>query len=92
MAGRPPSKKSFAAALRIAIKEAGSGEGKDKLRDIADKLVTEALAGNMQAIKEIADRIDGKVAQQVNVADNEGGPLQLTIVSFADATPEQLDS
>jgi ribosomal protein L17 len=35
------------------------------LREIADVLIAEAKAGNIQAIREIADRLDGKVVQQV---------------------------
>ena len=64
MAGRPPKEKSFANMLNIAIKEA-HGEGKDKLRAVADKLVELAIDGDMQAIKEIADRLDGKPAQAI---------------------------
>lgn len=69
MAGRPPKEKSFANMLNIAIKEAHD-EGRDKLRAVADKLVELAVNGDMQAIKEIADRIDGKVAQAV-IGDEE---------------------
>lgn len=65
MAGRPKGEKSFAAMLRIAIKEAGAGDGTTKLRDIANKLVEKAIQGDMQAIKEVADRLDGKALQQV---------------------------
>lgn len=75
MAGRPPKEKSFANMLRIAISEASAtGEG-TKLRDVADKLVELAVSGDMQAIKEIADRLDGKPAQAI-VGDSES-PLEL---------------
>jgi len=77
MAGRPPAEKSFAAMLRIAIKEAGE-DGRDNLRQIADTLVSEAIEGNMQAIKEVADRLDGKPAQQINHANATGeGPVKV---------------
>jgi hypothetical protein len=51
--------------LRIAINEAGSIEGSTKLRDIADALVSKAIEGDFAAIKEVADRIDGKVPQAI---------------------------
>ena len=71
MAGRPKGGKSFAAMLRVAITEAGNKEGETKLRDIADKLVELAIAGEMPAIKEVADRLDGKPAQAIiGDADN----------------------
>lgn len=70
MAGRPKGEKSFAAMLRIAINEAGTVPGSTKLRDIADKLVSKAAEGDIAAIKEVADRIDGKVPQAV-IGDEE---------------------
>jgi hypothetical protein len=70
MAGRPKGAKSFAAMLNIAINEAGKAEGTTKLRDVADALVTKAVDGDIQAIKEIADRLDGKVPQAV-IGDEE---------------------
>lgn len=75
MAGRPKGEKSFAAMLRIAINEASAVEGKPKLRQIAEKLVDKAIEGDLQAIKEIADRLDGKPAQAI-VGDDES-PLRL---------------
>ncbi len=60
MVGRPKGEKSFAAMLRIAIKEAGNEPGTTKLRDIANALVDKAAEGDIQAIKEVADRLDGK--------------------------------
>lgn len=75
MAGRPKSEKSFSAMLRIAINEAGDIPGTTKLRDVADALVKEAASGNIPAIKEIADRLDGKVPQAI-VGDGEN-PLEM---------------
>ena len=44
---------------------AQAGENLKALREIADVLITEAKAGNIQAIKELADRLDGKPAQML---------------------------
>lgn len=66
MAGRPPSEKTFANMLRVAIKEAHE-DGKDRLRAVADALVTKAMSGDIPAIKEIADRLDGKAVQQIDM-------------------------
>lgn len=75
MAGRPPKEKSFANMLNIAIKEATESGG-TKLRAVADALIEKATTGDVQAIREIADRLDGKVAQQViQTGDEEGGPV-----------------
>ena len=54
------------------------------LREIATKLIEKALDGDMAAIKEIGDRIDGKPAQEIMGED--GGPIQAAItVSFVEA-------
>lgn len=76
MAGRPPKEKSFANMLNIAIKEAIQGEDRTKLRAVADALVEKAMGGDVSAIKEVADRIDGKVPQAV-IGDEESDPINL---------------
>lgn len=73
MVGRPKGTKSFAAMLQLAINEAGKAEGTTKLRDVADALVSKAIDGDIQAIKEVADRLDGKVPQAV--IGDEDNPL-----------------
>lgn len=77
MAGRPPSEKTFANMLRIAIKEAHV-DGGDKLRAVADALVNKAITGDVPAIKEIADRLDGKVPQAV-IGDESEDAIQLVL-------------
>lgn len=71
MAGRPPSEKTFSNMLRIAISEAHEGGG-TKLRAVADALVTKALTGDVPAIREIGDRIEGKVVQAIESDVNVG--------------------
>lgn len=73
MAGRPPKEKSFANMLNIAIKEAVEGSDKTKLRAVADALVDKAMGGDVAAIKEVADRLDGKVPQAI--AGDDESPL-----------------
>jgi hypothetical protein len=75
MAGRPPKEKSFANMLNIAIKEANE-QGVTKLREVADALVNAAIKGDVPAIKEIADRLDGKVPQAV-VGDDDHDSIKL---------------
>lgn len=57
--------KPFREALRIELAAAGADH--KKLREIARGLIDLATAKDMQAIKEIADRIDGKPAQESTV-------------------------
>jgi hypothetical protein len=83
MAGRPPKEKSFANMLNIAINEA-SAEGGTKLRAVADALVLKAMNGDVAAIKEIADRLDGKVPQAV-VGDDEHDPIGIVFKTIYEA-------
>jgi hypothetical protein len=42
---------------------------------IADQTVKAAVSGDMWAIKEIGDRVDGKAAQSLTVSGDEDNPL-----------------
>jgi hypothetical protein len=70
--------KPFRDALRMQL--AAAGDNQKALRAIADALIASAMAGDMQAIKEIGDRLDGKPAQAIVGEDGEGnaGPLVVT--------------
>lgn len=89
MAGRPPSEKTFSNMLRVAISEAHEAGG-TKLRAVADALVTKAISGDVPAIKEVADRLEGKVMQAVEMDANIGAsdPLaeMLTRIAMAGTT------
>ena len=90
MAGRPPSEKTFANMLRIAIKEAHS-DGGDKLRAVADALVAKAITGDVPAIKEIADRLDGKVPQAI-VGDSEHDDIGINVMIYAERFVQRIAS
>ena len=79
MAGRPPGSqnkdKPFRDALRMQIAEAG--EDAKTLRKIATALLDKAATGDVQAIKEVADRLDGKVPQGVIGGDEDDPPLKI---------------
>jgi hypothetical protein len=67
--GRPVGsvnrEKPFADALRIALRSGNP----HRLRAIAEKLIEKALTGDLQAIREVADRMDGKPAQAIEPTD-----------------------
>ena len=66
--------------LVAALNEA-AGEGKpNKLREVVDALIARAIDGDVQAIKEIIDRVDGRVPQAI-VGDAESGPVVLRVVT-----------
>ncbi len=62
--GSPNKEKAFGAALRVALQ----GDPL-RLRRIAEKLATLAEEGDLAAIRELADRLDGKPAQIIDRGD-----------------------
>ena len=52
-----------------------AGDDHKALRRIARKLLEQAYTGDIAAIKEVADRLDGKVAQLIG-GDDEAGPVR----------------
>lgn len=63
LGGRPAQARLFDDALRRAIAQNSA----KKVRDAAEKLLDLAAAGEAWAIKELADRLDGKAAQTIDV-------------------------
>jgi hypothetical protein len=53
----------------------------DGLRVIAKQVVADAVAGNYTAIAEIANRLDGRPAQDVHVSGDDGGPVNVNTIS-----------
>lgn len=73
-----PRDKPFRDALRLAISEAE--DNPRKLRRIAEALYDKAIEGDVAAIKEIGDRLDGKVPQAIGGSE-ELGPVE-TVVTW----------
>ena len=70
---RPVNEKSFANMLRIALEADGPGV---RLRKIAEQVTVQAMNGEQWAVKEVADRLDGKPAQAI-VGDSERDPIRM---------------
>lgn len=58
----------------------------DRLRKIAEALLDKAAEGDVSALRELGDRLDGKPTQQVEVAATVG--LTVEVVRFADTPTE----
>ena len=57
---RPTGGKPITRALLAALEESAPGADVPNLRRIVDNLIGKAIDGDLSAIKEIFDRIDGK--------------------------------
>lgn len=66
-------KRPFAEALEIAVNRIVDGDPKarKRLAIIAEKLALAACGGDMDAIKEVANRLDGRPAQQLQLMPDD---------------------
>lgn len=86
MAGAPLGNRNGAKENRLwgeTIRRAVTQHNGKKLRDLADQLIKKAEEGDIQALRELGDRIDGKPAQAIVGPDN--GPLQVMEVPWLPA-------
>lgn len=77
--------KPFRDALRMEL--AAAGEDHKALRRIARQLIASAEQGELQAIKELADRIDGKPAQAIIGGDEDDPPITVIERRIVDPAP-----
>lgn len=71
--------KPWAEALRLVVFR-DDLEGKRRLERIAERCAAAAEGGDMQAIKEIGDRLDGKPAQII-AGDDERDPISIATIT-----------
>jgi hypothetical protein len=85
--GRPD--KEFADAVRLVVSEDdGSGKNRRKLRRLAEKLYELALAGEGWAMCQIADRLDGKPAQEATITHEHKNVGEMTDQELAERIAE----
>lgn len=85
MAGAPEGNQNSSKSNRLwaeTIRRAVVQSDPERLRSIAEKLLDMAASGDIQAMKELGDRLDGKPKQQTEVTGTDGGPLQITEVAW----------
>lgn len=85
--GGRPSERPWRDMLALALNERTGKKKTDpkRLRRVADAVVKAAMSGDMQAAKEIGDRLDGKPTTVV-AGDNSGGPIVHTVkVEFVES-------
>lgn len=85
MAGAPKGNTNSSSDNRLwanTIRKAVIQSDPKKLMKIAQVLIDKAAEGDMAAMKELGDRLDGKAAQSVNMDANVNGNLTVEIVRF----------
>lgn len=79
--GAPPGNQNASKKNRLwrdTINRVLAQNDSQALREAAEKLVELAKAGDVSALRELGDRVDGKAAQQiVHLGDEDGGPVRI---------------
>lgn len=78
--GKPDKLMRDALMLELHREVIDDGKKIKRIRMVARKLVDKAIDGDVPAIREINERIDGKVPQAL-VGDSDLPPVQVTITS-----------
>lgn len=80
---------SFNAALRRVInkKNLSRKEKMDVLEEMANILIDKALEGSESTISHLADRLDGKPQQAVQLSGDADSPLTINIIRYSDKNP-----
>lgn len=80
--GRPPKEWTWAGLIKEKMEELLPGTDKKYVKDaVATALAEKAISGDVPAIKEIGDRIDGKARQDIK---HEG---ELTLTGLVQVNP-----
>ena len=87
--GRPPKDWTMASLIRDAGEEADD-TGVPRNMIIARKLATLAARGDMQAIKEFNNRLDGMPKQPVEIGNKDDKPFYVELPRKMD-TPQKTD-
>lgn len=66
-------------AIERALGRRAKSDQIEAVDALAEKLLTLCDAGDLQALKELGDRLEGKSPQAVTVSDPDGGPVGVLI-------------
>lgn len=80
---RPPGAENKNKRFKAALARYADADPK-RLDELAEKLWTTALEGDVAAMREVADRLDGKVPQAI-VGDDEAPPIQIQRIELVAA-------
>lgn len=69
--------KRWSQAIERALSARSRVEQVDALDALAEKLLAKCDEGDLGALKELGDRLDGKAAQSVTVGGDEENPLRI---------------
>lgn len=84
-AGAKPDKLWTDALRRAVMRRAGGDDDPQAIERLADKCVELGLGGDMGAIREIGDRLDGKAPQAMQLSGDAENPIEVIRRVIVDA-------
>jgi hypothetical protein len=79
--------KVWQAAILRALAHRSKLEQKDALDRLAEVLLVKCEEGDMEALKELGNRLEGKPHQSISGED--GAPITISVVTYASAIAEK---
>lgn len=71
--------KMWSAAIHRALEKRGAGDKLKALDELAEKLLANCEQGDLSALKELGDRIEGKAVQSTELSGPDGSSIPLGI-------------
>lgn len=71
-------------AIQRALQKRSKSEQLEALDELADRLLELCMAGDLGALKELGDRLDGRPSQQIIATDDEGRSLAIALIAYSD--------
>jgi hypothetical protein len=81
--GRPRKGRSLSDLLETALAEKGA-DGLPKRKALMQVLVNMGLSGDLDAIKVLLDRVDGKVIDRQEITGRDGQPIEFNNAGLSD--------
>lgn len=82
--------KPWSMAIERALRKRSKSDQLEALDDLAEKLLTNCDQGDMAALKELGDRLDGKPAQAI--VNGDDGPFQVETIKRLVVDPKASDA
>ena len=83
--GRPKAEWTWSGLLKETLEELDEATGQEKKYAIVKALYKQAVKGNIQAIKEYGDRIDGRAKQSIELE------ADIKVTEYEKLTDDQID-
>ena len=79
-------------AIDKALAKRCKSDGQKALVDIAEQLLAKASEGDVSALRELGDRMDGKPKQAIDLGGQDGNPVRVEKVERAIIDAANTDS